>query len=80
MQGHFCYSEKLITDVIAYYKALDGGVLSPQEAEQYLDSLAELWNCLVASIHSGFPPSRSGGGERAKHAAPEPSALLSLDN
>jgi hypothetical protein len=80
MEGHFLFDEKLIADTIAYYKALDGRDLTPQEAERYLASLADWWDWLVASLHDPLP-SRSGRGERAKHAAPEPSSdLISPDN
>ena len=52
------YDEKLIADTIAYYKALDGRNLTPQEAERYLDSLADWWDWLersLRSISSPFP-------------------------
>ena len=46
------YDEKLIADIIAYYKALDGRDLTPQEAERYLNSLADWWDWLERSLHN----------------------------
>jgi hypothetical protein len=80
MEGHFCFSQELITEITAYYRER-GIELSAEEATASLDSLAELWNCLKASIQDGFHPSMSGGGVVPLAArAPEPSSLLSLDN
>jgi hypothetical protein len=55
MQGHFLFDEQLIADTIAYYKALDGRDLTPQEAERYLVSLADCWDWMIASLPPRFP-------------------------
>ena len=39
------YSEQLISEATAYFKAKDG-----KEAEAYLDSLAELYQCFGVSV------------------------------
>ena len=61
MQGHFLFDEQLIADTIAYYKALDGRDLTPQEAERYLASLADWWNWMVASLPPHFPETLRSG-------------------
>ena len=69
------YSERLIFAVIAYYKALDGHELIPEEAELYCDSLADLGRCLKESVRQGF----GGGGGVPPLAAPDPApSSLSL--
>jgi hypothetical protein len=65
------YPDNLIADCIAYYKVLDGRDLTPDEAERYLDSLADWWDWQVAQTGNS-PPSRSGGGERANARRPRP--------
>ena len=44
------YSDRLILRVIAYFKNLDDGELTTEEAEMYLDSLADLGHVMKRSI------------------------------
>jgi hypothetical protein len=68
------YSDGLIAEVRAYYRAAQKIELSQQEACRYLDSLADLWRCFE----------RSAGGAREEPpppaAAPNPLPLLILDS
>src|SRR5258708_37086739 len=67
MEGHFCYPEKLIEDCIAYYREFDGRILTPEEAAEHLDSLAELWDLLTDTLKNGFLPSKqSAKGRRSR--------------
>ena len=56
MEGHFCYSPELISRLIAYFQKR-GVILPPEEADRYLNSLAELYRCLEKStgLSSMFP-------------------------
>jgi len=55
------YDEQLIADCIAHYRALDGRILTPEEAERYLDSLADWYDWLVDQVQRGFPSSSFPG-------------------
>jgi hypothetical protein len=84
MEGHFCSEdEKLIADIIVYYRNQDGRILSPEEAERYAVSLGRYYDCLVKAIREGFPSSlrRKGVSSRLRReeTPASPSSLLSLD-
>jgi hypothetical protein len=63
MKGHFSFSEPLIAEITAYYRERCGVLLSPEQAEQYLDSLADLYRCFQRSISEEAAP-RAGARER----------------
>ena len=54
MQGHFLFDKQLVADCIAYYRDLDGRELTSDEAEQYLDSLADWYDWLNNTISVGL--------------------------
>ena len=67
------YTEQLISDITAYYRER-GVALLPHEAEQYLDSLADLGDLLTATIHDGFVSSGLAGGSSAPVAREPPAS------
>jgi hypothetical protein len=76
MEGHFCFSEKLVAKITAYFREKYGVALSPEEADQYLNSLGGLYRVMERSVSEGFrgSPSEEGGGFAPKARTPEPSA------
>jgi hypothetical protein len=42
-----CYNQKLIERVIAYFKKRCGLDISPEQAEEYLNSFADLYESFV---------------------------------
>lgn len=71
------YSQALIEKTKAYYRARCGEEISDAEATLRLRSLGKVF-LTIAHIRESVPPSLSGGSERAKRAAPEPSDLSSF--
>jgi hypothetical protein len=57
--------DNLIADLIAYYRNLDGRILTIAEAELYADSLADWYDCLVDIIRDGVPLSSLPGTLRS---------------
>lgn len=70
MQGYFLgyrggmsrYGAQLISEITAYYRTRCGVEITPEEAEEYLHSFAELYRCFKESIRQGFPDSKKDGG------------------
>ena len=78
MEGHFSFSDELIAEITAYYRERCGVLLSPEKAEQYLNSLADLYQVMEQSVRDGLPshlPRREGGVPAAGGGGtpPEPS-------
>ena len=78
MGGHFSFSDELIAEITAYYHERCGLILSPEKAEQYLNSLADLYQVMEQSVRDGLPPHlpRMEGGVPAAGGGgipPEPS-------
>ena len=72
MKGHFLvsrYSDELITEITEYLEEKDGQDTSREQAELYLDSLADLYECLKESIRQGFPVKKGGQPPKAATAS-----------
>jgi hypothetical protein len=66
------FSDELITEVIRYFGERYDRILTPQEAEEYLASLAELYWCFTESVRRGFKGVSGGGGSAAAGGEPPP--------
>ena len=62
----FSFSDKLIAKLTAYFREKYGVALSHEEANECLDSLADLYRCLERSVKQGFgsAASRLGGSRK----------------
>jgi len=69
----FVYSDNLIQEITAIFKTDYGVDLTRDQAVEYLDSLADLYDCLEVSVRQGFGSEAGGGGVPPKAAvAPDP--------